>query len=66
MEPSGVSGLGSLRHHKMGSISLNLLGGNVKERIEPNSDLFIIQNNNVCCMKFMSESVTIKYYASLD
>lgn len=33
----------------MGSISLNLIGGSSEERIEQNSDFFIINNENVSC-----------------
>ena len=47
LDPSSDNSLGSLRHEKMGSTSLNLLGGSNKDRVEPNSDFFILNNNNV-------------------
>ena len=47
LDPSNDNSLGSLRHEKMGSVSLNLLGGNNEDRIEPSTDFFILNNDNV-------------------
>ena len=46
-DPSSDNSLKNLRHEKMGSVSLNLLGGNNEDRVEPNTDFFILNNDNV-------------------
>ena len=57
-DPASLRSLGSLRHERMGSISLNLIGGSSEERTEQNSDFFIIKNENVSC-KNISEFCNI-------
>ena len=47
----------------MGFTSLNLLGGNNEDRVEPNSDFFIINNDNVSSSYIVSMYV-IMYYNS--
>ena len=50
LDPDSTNSLASLQHQRMGSISLNLLGGNNEIRVEQNSDFFIINNDNVNVM----------------
>ena len=47
LDPGSDNSLGSLRHEEMGSTSLNLLGGNNEDRVEPNTDSFILNNEDV-------------------
>ena len=47
LDPNSDNSLGNLRHQKMGSVSLNLLGRNNEDRNEPNTDFFILKNDNV-------------------
>ena len=58
LDPISLRSLGSLRHERMGSISLNLIGGSSEERIEQNSDFFIINNENVSCITKVANSYT--------
>lgn len=46
-DPTGLNNIP--RHQKMGSTPLNLLGGLTAERVEENTDSFIIRNENVSC-----------------
>ena len=39
--------LGSLRHQKKGSVSLNLLGGSNDDRVVNNTNSFVIRNEDV-------------------
>jgi len=67
LDPSSDNGLESLRHEEMGSFSLNLLGGNNEDRIEPNSDSFILKNNELeipsndttywCSVQYLPENI---------
>ena len=47
LDPVSVTSLGSLRHQRQGSISLNLLGGSNEDRVVNNIDSFVIANENV-------------------
>ena len=47
VDPVSLRGLGSLRHQRMGSTSLNLLGGTNDERNTTNTSFFVISNENV-------------------
>lgn len=64
MDPSDLQSLSNLRHEQMGSISLNLLGGSTEERTEPNSDFFILRNENVCCTYLQKLAKPENYYRS--
>ena len=57
LDPNSTNSLANLQHEVMGSISLNLLGGNNEVRVEQDSDFFIINNDNVC-MVFKTPSTT--------
>ena len=66
LDPSSDNSLGSLRHEKMGSVSLNLLGGNNEDRIEPNSDFFILGNDNVSFNYILECTNSITIHAAGD
>ena len=47
LDPVSVRSLGSLRHQRKGSVSLNLLGGSNEDRVVNNTNSFVIRNEDV-------------------
>ena len=64
-DPVSLTGLGSLRHQKMGSISLNLLGGSNEDRIVQDTSSFIIANENVNYITSQHTSIPLHGICSL-
>ena len=47
LDPTAEEDLGALEHERMGSASLNLLGGLNEDRVEEEGSSFTILNDNV-------------------
>ena len=60
-DPSNEEELNNLRHERMGSASLNLLGGLNEDRVEENSQSFTILNDNVCKLCLQDTVVTTEH-----